>query len=122
MVAYSNQAFEYWFYLHFFNHQGGQMDRKVCCEKFSDWITEQGYAYDCKQSKSLSKDLFDFMRSIDSNHPRQLTFQEQALQRAKKIHQDHLNGTLGTVPCSPATHESSTTVYQLVEVLNQYTF
>lgn len=125
MVAYSNQTFEYWLLLHFNNHQGAALSRDTCSEKLNDalkLLTKGQLSYDYKGDKKISEILFKLMRAIDPTHPKELTFQQQALQRAETIHQAHLNGALGTDPASPATQESSTTVYQLVNELNQYTF
>ena len=115
-IAYSNQAFEYWFYLHFFDHQGGQMDRAVCCEKFSDWVAKQGYFYDCDRGKSLSKALFDYMRSINPNDPKQRTFQQQALQRAQRNHQHHCSGPY---PRPPRIQHHRLSIGEGIEPLQQ---
>lgn len=123
-IAYSNQAFEYWLLLHFNDHQGGRMNKEVCCQNFNALLQKYSDGkihYDCKKSKLISKELFDFLHAVDETHPKKITFQQQALNRAQAIHHAHTNGHHAhSNPNSPATQESSTTLYQLVAYLNQY--
>lgn len=115
-VAYSNQAFEYWFILHFEDHQGGAMHRDDYNDKINSHLKPLGCSYDGKNSKLVSEEFFTQMLVIveESRDGVKITRQDKAIQRAKKIllyHQQ--NGT------SPAKAESSTTVFELVEKLNQ---
>ena len=59
-VAYSNQAFEYWFVLHFIDHQGGGMPRTDYAEKINEHLKPHGAEYDPK-SKHVSDDMFDIL-------------------------------------------------------------
>lgn len=61
-VAYSNQAFEYWFVLHFQDHQGGAMHRNAYAAIINENLQKQKreVCYDAK-SKHVSKDMFEIM-------------------------------------------------------------
>jgi hypothetical protein len=103
-VAYSNQAFEYWLILHFDDHQGGGMHRNQYCAKINDCLKVFGINYDCK-GKRISDDLFELMLAEGR--------QQDAIQRAKRNY-DRLDHH------SPASEESSTTVFRLVEEMLKY--
>jgi hypothetical protein len=116
-IAYSNQAFEYWFILHFEDHQGGCMHRADYADKINAHLKVLGCHYDARKSKLVSEDFFDQMLVIveHKQEGKKITRQDKAIQRAKKILIYHeQNYTL------PVYAESSTTVFQLVEALNQY--
>lgn len=59
-VAYSNQAFEYWFVLHFQDHQGGAMPRSTYAKTINEQLQKYGVYYDAK-SKHISDDMFEIM-------------------------------------------------------------
>lgn len=105
-IAYSNQAFEYWIILHFEDHQGGGIDRNDYNDIINSYVTPLGAYYDGNGRKIIDEKLFDLLNGIDTitNKPRR----ELAIKRAKRNYDkfDHI---------SPATEESSTTVYLLVE-------
>ena len=98
-VAYSNQAFEYWFMLHFNLHQG-KIDRNTYEAKLTDYL---GFKY--AKDSSVSSKIFNIL----------LKRQETAIANAR-----HAYNTFGGTHASPATEESSTTVFLLVEELRKY--
>ena len=111
-VAYSNQAFEYWFILHFEDHQGGTMHRADYHDKINQYLKPLNCSYDGKYSKKVSEDFFEKMLVIidKDKDGKPITRQDKAIARAKKILLFHKqNGIL------PANAESSTTVFELVE-------
>lgn len=93
--AYSNEAFELWYYLHFHYLDTG-IDRHDYCTRLSnpDCL---GYKY-AKNSKTIYDDL--------------LPYQQRAVQNAKRLLQQYN-------PPDPVNDKPSTTVYKLVEQLNQ---
>jgi hypothetical protein len=108
-VAYSNQAFEYWLILHFEDHQGGGMHRKVYGSKINGYIKPFQVRYNSEDDKLVSEELFDILFEIaeDKSKKRRV---DLAIERAKRNYNrfDHK---------SPASEESSTTVFKLVERL-----
>ena len=96
-VAYSNQAFEYWFLLHF-NLYEGALHRSRYEKMLSDLL---GFSYTKKSG--VSNKMFNVL------FPKQL----QAVNYAKAV-MKQLTGE------NPACEESSTTVFLLVEELNKY--
>ncbi len=96
-VAYSNQAFELWFLLHY-NLIQGAMHRNLYAEKLSGLL---GFAY----TKEVGFAARVYRELMDK--------QQQAIRYAKTI-MEQMSGI------SPALAESSTTVYRLVEELNKY--
>jgi hypothetical protein len=110
-IAYSNQAFEYWLLLHFNDHQGGLLQRDLCCKKLNEHLKSYGCSYDYKGSKEISVECFELMLATDEKTKK--TFQDLAIARAKSNKAFHAE----TVPSKA---ESSTTVFELVEILNQY--
>ncbi|RZK42628.1 MAG: RloB domain-containing protein [Pedobacter sp.] len=102
--AYSNDAFELWFALHFHFYEQ-QLDRGFYFEKLSSfWNTN----YE-KNGKSLafSKEIYSMLE----NDP--AADQQEAIKRAGKLHARYLNEPY---------HERNpvTLVYQLVEELNKH--
>lgn len=96
-AAYSNQAFEYWFLLHY-NLFQGPMHRNRYAEKLSGLL---GVPY--SKEAGFAGQVFRLLADK----------QEQAIRNAKTImHQ------MENIP--PAQAESSTTVHLLVEELNKY--
>lgn len=98
-VAYSNQAFEYWFMLHFNLHQG-QIDRNTYEATLTKYL---GFKY-AKES-AVSTKMFNAL----------LKHQETAINNAR-----HSYNEFGDPHNSPAIEESSTTVFLLVEELRKY--
>lgn len=96
-VAYSNQAIEYWFILHFVDHQGGGLDRKNYAKILNQHLEPFGVHYD-PDSKVISEDMFNLMY-------KRLPI---ALDRGNNIYQSKLTRK---VP----TEESVTTVFKLVK-------
>lgn len=96
-VAYSNQAFEFWFLLHFNLYQGALHRSRY----ESMLIALLGFPY-TKRAEVSSK-MFNALFSK----------QEQAINHAKTI-MKQFDGS------NPARYESSTTVYLLVEELNKF--
>ena len=111
-VAYSNQAFEYWIILHFDDHQGGGMHRKEYNKKINNLLKPFKLVYDGEGCKIITEEIFEVLDGIDekTNRARKIL----AIQRAKRNYEqfEHTN---------PATEESTTTVFKLVEVLLNYT-
>ncbi len=96
-VAYSNQAFELWFLLHY-NLIQGPMHRNQYAAKLSRLL---GFEYS-KEDGIAAKIYHELVMR-----------QEQAIKNAKTIMRQ-----MSDIP--PALAESSTTVYRLVEELNKY--
>lgn len=110
-VAYSNQAFEYWIILHFDDHQGGGMHRKDYNKKINNLLKPFKLVYDGEGSKLITEEIFEVLDGIEekTNKERKIL----AIQRAKRNYEqfEHNN---------PATEESSTTVFRLVETLLKF--
>ena len=107
-VAYSNQAFEYWLLLHFLDHQGGAMHRRQYDARLNECLYPFGVRYDGQDSKLISNDFFDLLLAVDpkTNKPRI----RQAIEQAERLYEQYDHN-------SPATEESSTTVFRLVKVI-----
>lgn len=97
MVAYSNQAFEYWFLLHFNRHEG-KLDRS----RYGAILTKY-WGMDYSKSRGVGAKVYNLLQ------PKQ----QIAIDNAKAIY-------AASNKNNPARAESSTTVYRLVEELNQY--
>lgn len=102
-VAYSNQAFEYWFILHFDDHQGSGINRQTYNEKINKLLKPFNVKYDGNGTKKVEEDFFDLLNNRI----------HLAITRAEKNYNqlDHRN---------PAKEESSTTVFRLVKELLKY--
>jgi hypothetical protein len=98
-VAYSNQAFEFWYLLHFNLHQG-QIDRGTYAQTLSDYL---GFDY-LKESAISEKMFYETFPKV-----------EDAIRNAKAVYD-----SFGNLHANPAGEESSTTVYKLVEELIKY--
>lgn len=111
IVAYSNQAFEYWIILHFEDHQGAGMHRNDYNDKINGHLKPFGVKYEGKTNKTISEDIFDLLDSIDFKTGKNR--KHLAIARAKRNYDkfDH---------SSPAKEESSTTVFKIVEELLKY--
>lgn len=104
-VAYSNQAIEYWFILHFRDHQGSALPRTEYAKVLNKLLDEgnAGFHYN-PDAKEVSEEMFDFMY-------KQIQF---AFDRASRIyHSKFANGN--------PTEESVTTVFQLVGSIKNLT-
>ena len=99
-VAYSNQAFEYWFILHFDDHQGGAMPRTDYAEKINEHLKPYGIVYDSK-SKHVSDEMFDVL----------MAFLQNAYDRASKL-------LITKKKQSQEFEESITTVHNLIHSIN----
>lgn len=93
-VAYSNEAFELWFLLHF-NYCDNAISRQTYCQRLSDAMYRP---YD---------------KTDPGMYARLYTLQAQAIRRAKRLLQQY-------DPPDPARDNPSTTVFRLVEALNQF--
>lgn len=110
-VAWSNQSFEYWLILHFEDHQGGGMGRKLYGDKINGYIVPEGAYYDSEGSKHISADFFTLLESLDPKT--RLPRQELAIRRAKRNHNFWL-----AEGCPMADAESCTLVYKLIMTLS----
>lgn len=98
-VAYSNQAVEYWFILHFYDHHGEPLSREYYADMINHYINPLGAKYD--ESKIVSKDFFNILMS--RNPESQKARYQEAFDRAERI----LSGN------SNRTEESVTMVHKL---------
>lgn len=96
-VAYSNQAFEYWFLMHF-NLYRGALHRN----KYADMLTK---LTGMKYSKSEGFGALMYNRLVKLQH--------QAIKNATTVLKEISHG-------NPALEESSTTVHLLVEELDKF--
>ena len=121
-VAFSSMCIEYWFLLHFENHNGdaipmkGSSHSKAQIDKINDYIKKYNNnnkknktlksipLYD-SNSKEITEDLLDFMLAIDVNNKKRRI--ELAFERAMKIHE-----TKKSKGCE--YNESVTTIYELL--------
>lgn len=93
-VAYSNEAFEIWYLLHF-NYHTTAITRSGCIDKLSELL---GKKYEKNQEK-----MYDLLE----------TRQSSAIRNAKKLLSQY-------TPRSPERDNPSTTVHELVEQLNRF--
>ena len=100
-VAYSNQAFELWFLLHF-NFVSGPMHRNQYSDRLSTLL---GFPY----SKHTDTARLMFRVLLDR--------QRVAIENAQRLYNQY---EIGSGYRNPAEEESSTTVYQLVEKLRSF--
>lgn len=106
-VAYSNQAIEYWFILHFMDHQGGAMDRKDYAKVLNALLEKldpkNPIIYD-PDSKTISEEIFNVLyKNI-----------QLAYDRADRICQYKLKQ-------GKPTEESVTTIHELVHSIKGIT-
>jgi hypothetical protein len=102
-VAYTNQAFEYWFVLHFVNHQGNAMPRTDYAELINKYLKQHGAEYDPK-SKHVSDEMFDVLWAFLQDAYDRAT---RILENKKKLHKEF--------------EESVTTVQTLIHSINGMT-
>lgn len=91
-VAYSNQAFELWYLLHF-HYYDSAIQRKEYCKMLTEKL---GHKYE-KNSETIYDEL--------------LSLQSDAIRNAKKLYSSYK-------PCKPESDNPSTTVHLLVTALN----
>lgn len=110
-VAYSNQSFEYWLILHFDDHQGGGMHRRDYHGKMNAFLKPYDMEYEGEDSKKVTEDMFDLMLENDERTGKRRL--DLAILRAERNYNlfDHQ---------SPASEESSTTVFRLATELLKY--
>lgn len=101
-VAYSNDAFELWFYLHYKNINN-QVDRVFYYKELSKIFNVNNYEKECKGAK------FDSYKTLKNDI---YSSQEKAIKRAKELHE--MKKHLPYYKQNPVT-----TVYRLVELLNK---
>lgn len=106
-VAYSNQAIEFWFIIHFMDHQGGAMDRKEYVKKLNSILAKldpkNPIKYD-PDSKTISEDFFNVLyKNI-----------QIAYDRADRIYQYKLDQ-------GKPTEESVTTIHKLIKSIKGIT-
>ena len=112
-VAYSNQSFEYWLLLHFLDHQGGAMHRRQYDARLNECLSPYGRSgdpahYEGRKNKRISANFFDLLLAVDPQTRRRRI--DQAITRAERVYDEYDHS-------SPATEESSTTVFRLVKVI-----
>ena len=107
-VAYSNQAIEYWFLLHFNDHQGGGLHRNSYSKQINGYIKHYGAKYD--DTKVVSAKFFDIMLAYDSQTGKRRI--QLAFDRATKIYKKKQN----------KTEESITTIHHLIQSITGMEF
>lgn len=110
-VAYSNQSFEYWLILHFDDHSGDKLKRGDYDARLNSYLKLFKVYYNGKGSKVISPNFFDVLQAHNPKAGK--SYQQIAIERANKIHEKCKH-------VKPSATESCTTVYKLVEELNQY--
>lgn len=101
-VAYSNQAIEYWFILHFKDHQGSAMARTEYAKSLNELLNPYGISYD-PDAKEITDELFDVLwKNL-----------QVAFDRACKI---YANKRGRGCP----TEESVTTIFQLIHAITGF--
>lgn len=116
-VAFSNMCIEYWFMLHFYEHDGGKIPQQgnshsaAQIKRINDFInnynkkTSSPIAKYDSDSKNVGDDFLDLMLAIDPvSHKRRIVL---AFERAKAIHERKKKE--GAEP-----QESVTTIYELL--------
>lgn len=98
-VAYSNQAIEYWFILHFKDHQGSAMPRNEYAKTLNKLLEPYGISYD-PDAKEVTEELFSVM----------LKNLQNAFDRAFKIYKSKRERGC-------PTEESVSTIFQLIHAI-----
>lgn len=109
-VAYSIQAFEYWFILHFEDHQGGSMDRSEYNQRINSYLKDFSVSYDGKNTKNVSQEFYEILQAIPDGENK--TREQIAYDRALKIYDSKKD-------LPPADQESVTTVFRLIDKLKK---
>lgn len=102
-IAWSNQAFEYWLYLHF-SYSDSALHRKEWEEKLND-LFRKNYLGNGKYEKN-NECLFELLDSFGGT--------SVAIKHAKRRMADYKKS------CKPSDYNPGTTVYKLVEILLDY--
>ena len=125
-VAFSNMCIEYWFLLHFENHDGGPINTignshskahiDILNKHISRYNKDNKYnkykiALYNKDSKEVTDDIFDLLLAIDPITKKRRIV--NALERAKAIHEKRQND-------GAEFEESVTTIYQLLQRLGVF--
>ncbi len=109
-VSYSNEAFEFWIILHFEDHQGAAMDRRLYYDKINGYLKEHNLEYN-EESKFITLEIFEVLQAIDVRTGK--IRQDLAVERAKKIHERFVKDDPRR--SNPAKEQSSTTVFKMIE-------
>lgn len=116
-VAYSNMCFEYWFLLHFYDHNGspipmfGKSHSAAHINMINKFVKNYNKQYNkhiaeyASDGKNVKDDFFDLMLAVDSvTQKRRIV---TAFERAQKIHSTKKETVVETT-------ESVTTIYELL--------
>lgn len=103
-IAWSNQSFEYWLYLHF-NYSDSALHRNVWNEKLND-LFEQFHLGDGTYQKNY-ENIYDMVNTFDGVNT--------AIKNAKRRMAAFRNGM-----DKPSEYDPGTTVYELVQELKKY--
>lgn len=101
-VAWSNEAFEYWLFLHFVEHNGAGLRRDQYDADLARWINPLGVTYAGTSNKRVTTQLFALLQAR----------QTDAIRRAKRVFEEKEAWEFG--PNAPA---SCTAVFLLLERL-----
>lgn len=103
-IAWSNQSFEYWLYLHFY-----YSDAALHRENWNKKLDEIFRLYGFGEGKFLKNydNIYDMVNSFDGVN--------KAIKNAKRRMQDFQKGNI-----KPSDYNPGTTVYKLVEELKKY--
>ena len=102
-IAWSNQSFEYWLYLHF-AYSDSALHREDWCKKLDELFREYGIAEGYKKNY---KNLYEVLNSFGGI--------ETALKNAKRRMAEFKKGKY-----TPSEYDPGTTVHYLVEDLKKY--
>ena len=103
-VAWSNQSFEYWLFLHF-NYSDSDLHRHEWNEKLDELFKLYNLSLDGYEKNN--KDLYDLLDSFGGV--------ETAIKNAKRRMAEYKDGE-----CKPSEYKPGTTVHILVEELRKY--
>lgn len=103
-VAWSNESFEYWLYLHF-NYSDSALTRHDWCTKLDEIFRQYNLGEGIYQKNY--EDIYNLVDSYDGVNT--------AIKNAKRRMSDFDKET-----CRPSEYNPGTTVYQLVEELKSY--
>lgn len=102
-VAYSNQAFELWFILHF-HYVSGPLHRNLYVDRLNKLLP-----FPYSKQATVARQLYQVL------HARQVV----AIENARRLYESYAVAMKGG-PRNPALEESSTTVHELVELLRSF--
>ena len=101
-VAYSNEAFELWYLLHF-DYRDTAMSREGYKSALTDKLRKAGLIFSKEEYRKNSQNMYQILESK----------QGRAIKNAKKLLEEY-------DPPNPAKDNPSTTVHLLVEQLNRF--